>query len=120
MGQEEKSSCLKLHPKIQSIGYAKEKRKGRLYNMMYCYDSATMPIHDECEYWSESEVAEIAIYEVTPRIKKAMHRPDCTLFPISDIDQYSWEFANCKDEKEAFDVLMRSLNQNIYEWKMDI
>lgn len=89
-------------------------------NMMYCYDAATMPVHDSHEYWNESEIAEIAIYEVTPRIERVMWKENSRLYPISDICQYSWEFADCKDETEAYEVLMDYLNQCIYEEKMDI
>ena len=88
--------------------------------MMFCYDAATMPMHDSHEYWNESEVAEIAIYEVTPRIERVMRKEGNTLLPICGKDLYSWEFADCRDETEAFDLLMWYLNQSVYEFLNDL
>ena len=88
--------------------------------MMYCYDTATMPMHNDCDYWTVSEMEQIGIYPVTPRIQKIMKRDNCTLLPISDIDQYSWEYADCADEMEAQNILMRYLNQIVYEYRNDL
>ena len=90
---------------------------------MFYYYRFSEDHHDEkhenpkYEFYTAEEIASIPIYPLTPEIERELEEDENTdLWPIHDIDGWSWDPVDCKDENEARKLLGVSLNHSIYEY----
>lgn len=91
--------------------------------MKYYYNMQDTYHHLGNEYWTADEVRSIRLIPVNDNENGETLIDDShyCLWPVYDCDHgYSWDFVDCKDEDEAYDFLLRSLNTSVYEYLHDI
>lgn len=78
---------------------------------------------DRTTYYNSETVRRFRVYPATPRVVKAATDPNSSLWPVHDIyapiDRMN-ECVECKDINEAYEYIMLSENQSIYEYIHDI
>lgn len=86
------------------------------YNLLDGYDQ---PDH----YYNEQTIRRFRVYPATPEIEKAALKDGSGLWPVHDpfapISEMN-QCVECKDLNEAYDYILQSQNQSIYEYIHDI
>ena len=86
------------------------------YNLMDGYDERN-------RYYDEQTIRRFRVYPATPEIEEAALQPNSHLWPVHDIfaplDQLN-ECVECKDINEAYDYILLSENQSVFEYILDI
>ena len=88
--------------------------------MLFYYDMEDTLNHSDYEYWTMDEIKKIRLYPVSYETDKIAQSDDTSFWPVHDPTGYSWEHVECKDENEAYQYMLDSFNQSIYERIHDI
>lgn len=91
--------------------------------MKYYYNMRDTYYHPEDEYWTMDEVKRIRLFpaEENANGERLIDESGYLLWPVYDHKaSHSWEFAECKDEEEAYELLLHSLNMSIHERLHDL
>lgn len=86
------------------------------YNLMDGYDQPD-------RYYNEQTIRRFRVYPATPEIEEAALKDGSGLWPVYDIFGPLSEMnqcVECKDLNEAYDYILQSENQSIYERIHDI
>ena len=83
------------------------------YNLMDGYD-------EPGRYYNEQTVRRFRVYPATPEIEKAALEDGSGLWPVHDPYGATNEPVECKDLTEAYDYILQSSNQSVYEYIHDI
>lgn len=91
--------------------------------MKYYYNMRDTYNHPDDEYWTADKVRSIQLIPANDNDdgEKLIAYLFFCLWPVYDCDHgHSWEFAECKDEDEAYELLLHSLNTSIHERLHDL
>jgi len=72
-------------------------------------------------YWTEEMVRRIPIYPYSEELnEKWLNSNELSVWPVYDACGYSGDFIECKDKNQAYNELLYSLNNNLYERYHDL
>lgn len=72
-------------------------------------------------FWTEEMVRMIPIYPYSEELnEKWLNSSELSVWPVYDTCGYSGDFIECKDKNQAYNELLYSLNNNLYERYHDL
>lgn len=83
------------------------------YNLMDGYD-------DPYRFYNSETIRRFRVYPATPEIEKAAKKDGSGLWPVHDPYGYSWEPVECENIEKAYEYILESENNSVYERIHDI